>query len=501
MKKPICFIMIFAAMFAALALTACGKKNNDSGLTTDSGIPFVSDFTCDYYDVNDNIISDKSTVFEPDDEIRVKIGFTLSNKAYAAGKRNFTIKFMPTVGFEGRIQYANSSSTSDKNFTATYTVDDRNAKKCEVEARITVRFSRGTLNVSYSYDGEEFSDVIQTPLNNDKTLAFRYDLATDGYKVTKDIKNSEWFDNAVKLTFPDSFAGKPVTVISGYLFYRCSNLTDIEIPDRVIRIGNYAFCGYRGLTNITIPNSVTSIGDCAFNGCSSLTSITIGNGVTDIGDYAFDDCSLLNYNKYGNAYYLGNKQNPYVVLIKSIDTTKESVDINPDTKIIYSGAISGCKNLKNITIPDSVTDIGSGAFSDCYSLTSITIPDSVTSIGGSAFSYCSSLTSITIPDSVTDIGDCAFDGCSSLTSITIPDSVTRIGRGAFSVCYSLTSITIPNSVTSIGDSAFSDCSSLTSITIPNSVTSIGDYTFYRCKSLTSITIPNSVTSIGESAFV
>ena len=85
-------------------------------------------------------------------------------------------------------------------------------------------------------------------------------------------------------------------------------------------------------------------------------------------------------------------------------------------------AFSGCTNLTNITIPDSVTSIGNGAFNRCRSLTSIIIPDSVTSIGKYAFYGCESLTSITIPDSVISIGERAFEDCTSLTSIKIAAS-------------------------------------------------------------------------------
>ena len=258
-------------------------------------------------------------------------------------------------------------------------------------------------------------------------------------------------------------------------------------------------------SNVIIPAiynnlPVTSIGSSAFWGCSSLTSITIPDSVTSIGKNAFYGCSSLNYNEYDNAYYLGNETNPYVILVKTKETSITSCSINTNTKVIYGSAFSGCSSLKSITIPDSVTSIGGSAFSGCSSLTSITIPDSVTSIGSSAFYGCSKLTSITIPDSVTSIGSYAFYGCSGLTSITIPDSVTSIGEEAFYGCSSLTSVTIGNSVTSIGSSAFSNCSSLMSITIPDSVTSIGEHAFGDCSSLTSVTIGNGVTSIGYYAF-
>ena len=178
----------------------------------------------------------------------------------------------------------------------------------------------------------------------------------------------------------------------------------------------------------------------------------------------------------------------------------KDITIPSSVTSIGSSAFEGCSGLTSITIPSSVTEIGDGAFEGCSSLTSITIPSGVTSIGSQVFNGCSSLTEITIPSGVTSIEFRAFYGCSSLTSITIPSSVTAIGEGAFRGCSSLTEITIPSSVTSIGNFAFSGCSSLTSITIPSKVTEIKNHTFYGCSSLTSITIPSGVTSIGSQVF-
>ncbi|MBQ1847313.1 MAG: leucine-rich repeat domain-containing protein, partial [Clostridia bacterium] len=125
-----------------------------------------------------------------------------------------------------------------------------------------------------------------------------------------------------------------------------------------------------------------------------LTSITIPDSVTSIGSYAFNNCTGLQYNEYDNALYLGNDNNPYVALIKSKDNLIESVEINENTKIIYSSAFSDCTGLTSITIPDGVTSIRMEAFCNCSGLTSITIPDSVTSIVEYAFSGCTGLTSI-----------------------------------------------------------------------------------------------------------
>ncbi len=303
-----------------------------------------------------------------------------------------------------------------------------------------------------------------------------------------------------------------ITKIKSYAFEHCSSLTSVTIPNSVTSIGDDAFYGCSGLTSVTIPNSVTTIGSNAFSGCSGLTSVTIPNSVTSISFYAFSGCSGLT-----------------------------SVTIPNSVTTIGSWAFSGCSGLTSVTIPNSVTMIGCEAFTDCTGLTEVNItdlsawckinfdnssyfspsnplryanklklngieikdlviPNDITEIKNYAFYGCSGLTSVTIPNSVTTIGNGAFLDCTGLTSVTIPNSVTEISSNAFYGCSGLTSVTIPNSVTSIGSNAFSGCSGLTSVTIPNSVTEISSYAFSGCSGLTSVTIPNSVTSIDDRAF-
>ena len=303
------------------------------------------------------------------------------------------------------------------------------------------------------------------------------------------------YSSLVIVTMCDS-----IISIGSEAFSGCSKLTNVTIPDSVTSIGDNTFYDCSSLTSIAIPDSVTSIGDSAFSGCSKLTNVIIPDSVTSIGDSAFYGCKKLTFNQYENAYYIGNENNLYHVLVKPRVAYINSCIINDNTTIIADGAFGNCKSLKSITIPDSVTSIGDDAFENCSSLTSVTIGDSVTSIGGGAFYGCSILTNVTIPSSVTSIGIAAFESCTSLRSVTIGDSVTSIGEGAFHRCTSLTSVTIPDSVTSIGDRAFGDCTSLRSVTIGDGATYIGDDAFRRCTSLTSVTIGNSVTSIGDGAF-
>ena len=243
-------------------------------------------------------------------------------------------------------------------------------------------------------------------------LLFTLQTSTDTYFVSEYVGT----DSIVKI--PPKYNGLPVTAIGPRAFYECTRLTDVVIPSSITNIGNLAFDGCKRLTNITIPDSVTSIGSNAFSGCNNLI-----------------------YNRYDNGYYIGNNDNPYAVLMKVKSTDITSCNISNGTKVIYSSALSGCNKLTDITIPDSVTDIGIYAFSGCSGLTSVTIGNSVTNIDTNAFSRCTGLTSIIIPDSVTNIGDWAFSDCRGLTIIAISDSVTSIGGDAFYGCSGLTSIT------------------------------------------------------------
>ena len=83
----------------------------------------------------------------------------------------------------------------------------------------------------------------------------------------------------------------PVDEIKYY--HNGQELTKLEIPSGVDKIGSYSFYKGVNLTSLTLPSSVTTIGGSAFEGCSGLTSLALPSSVTAIGGSAFEGCSGL----------------------------------------------------------------------------------------------------------------------------------------------------------------------------------------------------------------
>ena len=216
----------------------------------------------------------------------------------------------------------------------------------------------------------------------------------------------------------------------GEAVFKNKDLTEITIPETVKNIGKEAFYGCSGLTEVILPDSLITIGNNAFDGCSCLRIINIPNSVQTINQSVFSNCENLQYNRYDNAFYLGDEENPYLCLVKARNATITSCEINEGCRFIFGYAFSSCSNLTSIEIPDKVLDIGRVAFYHCSSLESVIFGKSVKYIEDDAFCFCSSLQMAIFPNSLKSIRG-GFGDCSSLKTIYIPNSVTFISGSPF----------------------------------------------------------------------
>lgn len=124
----------------------------------------------------------------------------------------------------------------------------------------------------------------------------------------------------------------------------------------------------------------------------------------------------------------------------------------------------------------------------------------VTIIGHSAFNG-KNVEEVVMPDSITEVQDYAFSGNKNLKSVKLSKNVKVLGINTFFNCKALTSIELPATLKEIGSYAFC-ATGLTSVVIPESktLTSLPQFCFFQCASLKEVTIPVTITKIPKDAF-
>ena len=101
----------------------------------------------------------------------------------------------------------------------------------------------------------------------------------------------------------------------------------------------------------------------------------------------------------------------------------ERVICNDELEIIDDGAFCDCGELKEISMPDTVCEIGREAFCGCKKLIKVKLPNGITEINDSLFKDCTSLHEIELSSNIRIINSNAFSGCKSLKKLHIPDEV------------------------------------------------------------------------------
>ena len=407
-----------------------------------------------------------------------------------------------------------------------------------------------------------------------------------------------------------------VTNVGAYAFAGCTKLKTAIIPDTVDpMLGKNAFSGCTGLKEIRLPvdyvvsrtysNRADYTG--AFSGCTNVEKIQYGPGSTgkmadrqtsqysdqyygysleyicrkslktvlfeddvkSIGAYAFycaKDESVLDLvylaesiTTIGSyAFYYSAAETvelEYVTNIGSYafaNSAIEEVNFSDDIQNISTHAFWGCKELKELTVPDHMgSSMGSEAFGSCTGLTTVTVPvdylvhtsNDYAADRYSAFVGCSnvqtiyytpgvsgkmqdrqtseyssnyyiysleyacrnSLRQVFFEEGITHIGGYAFyttEGQTVLETLDLPTTLQIIGNNAFynSGLQDLSALAICNQLTSIGSYAFCN-SAIMDLQLPDSISSIGSCAFYGCDGLRTLTIPDHMGSnMGSEAF-
>ena len=282
----------------------------------------------------------------------------------------------------------------------------------------------------------------------------------------------------------------------------------VSVPQFVQHLGKMAFGFCSHITSVTLPEGLVSIGDFAFNCCSTVDGIVIPSTVTRMGVCPFSYCPQMNNLSIasGNSHYVLDGLMVYSAgydTLVSCHKSGATVTLNPNVKVL--GGFENNTWVRNISIPETVTDILDNCFNGCQ-ITRIVLPAHMKTIGRKAFSENDKLTRVTMPQTLRSMGQGAFEHCYALTSIVIPDSLRVIPKEAFNSCIKLNSITWNGEVEEIGDYAFWALSQLsqthvTNLDLPASLRKIGDCAFGACdNSLRSVTFHGQIDTMGIAVF-
>lgn len=175
----------------------------------------------------------------------------------------------------------------------------------------------------------------------------------------------------------------------------CPKLREFAMPECVREL-RFTYWGCTSLAKLDIPKSVQTIGQQAIQGCDGLEEIVFPEGVTTFsGNGIVSDCANLvrvvlpstvekiaGWNVFGKNPKLENIEvSPANPFFRSVDGVLFDKDV---TRLVQCpGAKSG-----RYEIPATVVEISPFAFSGCRNLTEIRIPDSVKTVGERAFNDC-----------------------------------------------------------------------------------------------------------------
>ena len=339
--------------------------------------------------------------------------------------------------------------------------------------------------------GKVFAQDLSTATStiNGITVNWQYELNESNQ--IEDLKCINPIDLTGNITLPSTLDGKTVISLKEEAF-KGANITGLEIPDSIKKIGYNAFKDCENLTSVEL-GQIERISFDVFNNCPKLTAITIPktlvSGPTNVGGVFTGTTNLTSI-----TFEDGLTQIPSGILRMCTGITEVTIP-NSVTKINECAFQNS--GLTEIIIPNSVKEIDFYAFKDCENLTSVELGQ-IERISFDVFNNCPKLTAITIPKTLvsgpTNVGG-VFTGTTNLTSITFEDGLTQIPSGILRMCTGITEVTIPNSVTKINECAFQN-SGLTEIIIPNSVKEIDFYAFKDCEKLEKVTILNEKAEMG-----
>lgn len=262
----------------------------------------------------------------------------------------------------------------------------------------------------------------------DTSSDFEYTVLDDG---TAEITG--YTGNATDLVIPSEIDGYTVTSIGVSAFEGCTSLTGVSFPDSLEIICGRAFAWCTALSYIDFPDKMVGIGTEAFRG-TAVTEVTIPNGITDTA-WAFSQCvnlKVLNIPASVTTIDLYSGDSPdsfqatgamlsYLTSLTEINVSENNTVFSSIDGVLFNKDKTALlhyplgKTNSNYTVPSGVKQIYASAFGNSYwtytphkFLKNLVLPEGVSQIENGAIYSSGTLESVTIPASVIYVGDNAI---------------------------------------------------------------------------------------------
>lgn len=299
---------------------------------------------------------------------------------------------------------------------------------------------------------------------------------------------------------------KNTYTINNSAFANCTNLRSIGMSDNIIKIKANAFANCVNLRSLTLPSVLEEVGAGAFENCYRLFEVTKLCSLADVGGAT--DSAIKVYNSldetpmervYVNGYVIAKDDNSVWHLIDHAQASTLSLPAVTEGYKIPAKYFSEDASLKEVSISASVVELGDFAFTNNSELTSVTFVGGNVELGSAVFSNCSSLSVFNMNNATSsNLPRNTFENSISIKELYLPCGIVSIPSQMFMNYNNLTTVKIDAKF--IGSEAFYSCYNLKTVVLTN-VEAIGDEAFYYCSSLEGISFPTTLTEVGSSVFM
>ena len=267
--------------------------------------------------------------------------------------------------------------------------------------------------------------------------------------------------------------GNTLTPVKNYIAaFAPAGITEYTLPSNVEILGYYAFAWCSELRRITFNEGLKKImGDC-FVDTNLDCEIILPSTLENLDSYAFRACSGIK-GFYGNEKF---HTSDHLCLI-----FEQTVFSEPEKNGKWINRFVGY-DITDYSIPEGIVGIENYSFDQMPNLKTVTLPSSLAEVGAYAFNHCDNLEAL--------YGECVSDDHKAIVfdtqfrklvvtkdviSYTIPDDITSIGYCAFTRSPEIETITMGDQISHIEGYAFSHCPNLKSITLSAGLKDISGY--------------------------